>query len=202
MGDRAADKRALILRAAVRVFADKGYHACRVGDIAAEAGVAHGLLYHYFRSKEDVLETIFRETWGGLRQEVARLEVADLPALDRVRALATAYLGSWTTDPDLIRVLVREVARSPDVGTRVGEIAPVFVGIKRIIEAGQERGEIRADADARLVTWVVYGALEEVMTGWVLGRLPDGEEDVARAVDTVVEVVGAGLAAGQGGAGR
>jgi AcrR family transcriptional regulator len=194
---RGADKRELILRAAVRVFADKGYHACRVGDIAAEAGVAHGLLYHYFRSKEDVLETIFRETWGLLREEVARLEVSDAPALERVRALAAVYLGSWTIDPELIRVLVREVARSPDVGRRVDEVAPVFLGIRRILESGQERGEIRADADARLVTWVVYGALEEVMTGWVLGRLPDGPDDVARAVDTIVEVVGAGLAPGQ-----
>ena len=68
------DKRRLILDAAVRVFARKGYHTCRVGDIAEEAGVAHGLLYHYFRSKEELLETIFRETWRELLDAVQSVE--------------------------------------------------------------------------------------------------------------------------------
>ncbi len=193
--ERLIEKRDLILQAAVRVFAAKGYHACRVGDIAAEAGVSHGLLYHYFRSKEDVLETIFGETWGRLVDEIARLEAADVPAIEKLRAISTSYLGSWATDPDLIRVLVREVARSPEVGRRVDAGAQVFLGIRRILEAGQARGELRPDADARLATWVFYGALEEILTGWVLGRLPDAPADVARAVDTVVEVIAAGLTA-------
>ena len=71
------DKRRLILDAAVRVFARKGYHTCRVGDIAEEAGVAHGLLYHYFRSKEELLETIFRETWRELLDAVQSVEETD-----------------------------------------------------------------------------------------------------------------------------
>jgi len=69
-----SDKREVLLGAAVRVFARKGYHTCRVGDIAEEAGVAHGLLYHYFRSKDEVLETIFRETWGVLVVETHQIE--------------------------------------------------------------------------------------------------------------------------------
>jgi TetR/AcrR family fatty acid metabolism transcriptional regulator len=194
LGERATDKRDLILQAAVRVFARKGYHSCRVGDIAGEAGVAHGLLYHYFKSKEDVLETIFRETWSDLLAAVARIEASDETALEKLAAIAAFYLGSWLRDADLIRVLVREVARSPEVGRRVDEIGDVFRAIRRIIEQGQERGEIRADADARLASWVYYGALEEILTGWVLGQLPDSEEDVAAAVDTVVGVIGAGLA--------
>jgi AcrR family transcriptional regulator len=194
LAERGSDKRDLILQAAVRVFAQKGYHACRVSDIAAEAGVAHGLLYHYFRSKEDVLEQIFRGTWGDLLAEVARIEERGEPVLDQLRALAAFYLGSWLRAPDLIRVLVREVARSPEVGRRVDEIGAVFVAIRRIVERGQERGELRADADARLATWVFYGALEEILTGWVLGQLPGDDRDVERAVDTVVEVIGGGLA--------
>jgi AcrR family transcriptional regulator len=194
LAERGSDKRDLILQAAVRVFAQKGYHACRVSDIAAEAGVAHGLLYHYFRSKEDVLEEIFRGTWGDLLAEVARIEERGEPVLDQLRALAAFYLGSWLRAPDLIRVLVREVARSPEVGRRVDEIGAVFVAIRRIVERGQERGELRADADARLATWVFYGALEEILTGWVLGQLPGDDRDVERAVDTVVEVIGGGLA--------
>jgi AcrR family transcriptional regulator len=194
LGERGSDKRDLILQAAVRVFAQKGYHACRVSDIAAEAGVAHGLLYHYFRSKEDVLEEIFRGTWSDLLAEIARIEERGEPALEQLRALAAFYLGSWLRAPDLIRVLVREVARSPEVGRRVDEIGAVFVAIRRIVERGQQRGELRVDADARLATWVFYGALEEILTGWVLGQLPGEEGDVGRAVDTVVEVIGGGLA--------
>src|SRR5438876_3604684 len=110
------DKRRLILAAAVRVFARKGYHTSRVGDIAEEAGVAHGLLYHYFRSKEEVLETIFRETWTELLDEAGRIEATDEHALVKLRVLATYILGSWRRDPERIGVLVREVARSPEVG--------------------------------------------------------------------------------------
>jgi hypothetical protein len=93
----------------------------------------------------------------------------------------------------LIRVLVREVARSPEVGRRVDEIAAVFLAIRRILEHGRASGELRGDVDARLATWVFYGALEEILTGWVLGQLPGDEGDVRRAVDTVVEVIGGGL---------
>jgi TetR/AcrR family transcriptional regulator, fatty acid metabolism regulator protein len=193
LAERATDRREEILQAAVRVFAQKGYHACRVSDIAAEAGVAHGLLYHYFRSKEDVLEEIFRATWSDLLAEVARIEERGGTALDQLRAVAALYLGSWLRAPDLIRVLVREVARSPEVGRRVDEIAAVFLAIRRIVEHGRASGELRADVDARLATWVFYGALEEILTGWVLGQLPGDEGDVRRAVDTVVEVIGGGL---------
>ena len=180
VADRAGDKRDLILRAAVRVFARKGYHACRVGDIAAEAGVAHGLLYHYFRSKEDVLETIFRETWGVLREEVARLEASDASALERVRALATVYLGSWTIDPDLIRVLVREVARSPDVGAadRRGR-----AGLRRDPQDPRVRAGTRRDPGGRGRAARHVGRLRRARGGddGVGARSPSGHAGGRRA---------------------
>jgi len=177
------------------VFARQGFHAARVGDIAVEAGVAHGLLYHYFRSKEDVLETIFRETWTALVSDTKRIEAADVPFRERLRRFARIYLGSWLVTPDLVRVLVREIARSPDVGERVDEIRGLFDALTRIIDAARDRGEVRADVDARVAAWAFYGSLEEILTGWVLGRLPAQEEDVERAVATVVEVAHGGLAA-------
>jgi TetR/AcrR family fatty acid metabolism transcriptional regulator len=181
--------------AAVRVFARNGFHGSRVGDIAAEAGVAHGLLYHYFRSKDEVLETIFRETWSGLVSETKRIQESGVPLREQLRRFARIYLGSWLMTPELIRVLVREVARSPDVGNRVDEIGELFLALQRMIEAASERGEVRAGCDAQLAAWAVYGAFEEILTGWVLGQLPAEEEDVERAVVTVVDVAYAGLAA-------
>jgi AcrR family transcriptional regulator len=195
MGERVADRRRELLDAAVRVFARKGFRASRVGDLAEEAGVAHGLLYHYFRSKDEVLETIFRETWQQLAAETERIESSGVPLREQLRRFARIYLGSWLMTPELIGVLVREIARSPQVGQRVDEIAGVFNTLERMILAARERGEVRGDCDATFAAWAVYGALEEILTGWVLGQLPAEEEDVERAVATVVAVASAGLAA-------
>ena len=188
------EKRRLLLDAAVRVFARKGYHTCRVGDIAEEAGVAHGLLYHYFASKEEVLETVFRENWSDLLEAVKAVEESGEPAREQLRQVAAILLRSWRRDPDLVRVLVREVARSPQVQLRVAEIGEAFQAIERIVRRGQEAGEFRSDLDPRLAAVIFYGALEEILTGWVLGQLPDGDDEVARAERTVVELVCGGLA--------
>jgi TetR/AcrR family transcriptional regulator, fatty acid metabolism regulator protein len=195
MSERTTDRRTELLDAAVRVFAAKGFHASRVGDIATEAGVAHGLLYHYFRSKDEVLETIFRETWTTLVRDTVRIESSGAPFREQLRRFARIYLGSWLVTPELVRVLVREVARSPEIGRRVGEINDLFETLRRIIEAGQLRGEVRLDVDATVAAWALYGALEEILTGWVLGQLPGEEADVERAVVTVVSVTHDGLAA-------
>lgn len=197
MTDRsiAEDKRRQIVDAAVRVFARKGYHTCRVGDVAEEAGVAHGLIYHYFSSKEELLETIFRETWSELLQAMREVEESGQPAGEQLRQVVAILLRSWRRQPDLVRVLVREVARSPQMQRRVDELGHAIEAIERIIARGQKRGELRPGLDARLASWVFYGAIEEILTAWVLGRLPDGEEDVARAERTVVALLAHGLAA-------
>ncbi|MER3410663.1 MAG: TetR/AcrR family transcriptional regulator [Thermoleophilia bacterium] len=189
------DKRRQIVGAAVRVFARKGYHTCRVGDVAEEAGVAHGLIYHYFSSKEELLETIFRETWSELLQAMREVEESRQPAGEQLRQVAAILLRSWRRQPDLVRVLVREVARSPQMQRRVDELGHAIEAIERIIACGQKRGELRPGLDARLASWIFYGAIEEILTAWVLGRLPDGEEDVARAERTVVALLAHGLAA-------
>src|SRR5437016_12828049 len=100
------EKRRLILDAAVRVFARKGYHTCRVGDIAEEAGVAHGLLYHYFPSKEAVLETVFRDTWSEVLDAFQEVEASDETPREQLRHVAAILLRSWRRDPDLVRVIV------------------------------------------------------------------------------------------------
>jgi TetR/AcrR family transcriptional regulator, fatty acid metabolism regulator protein len=188
------DKRRVILDAAVRVFARKGYHTSRVGDIAEEAGVAHGLLYHYFRSKEELLETIFRETWSDLLAAVRSVEETDETARERLAGIAKILLRSWRRDPDLVRVLVREVTRSSHLQRQIKEIDEAFAGLERIIARGQADGEFRTDIDPRMASYVFYGALEEILTGWVLGQLDDDDDAITRAEETVVEVICGGLA--------
>lgn len=189
------ERRRQILDAAVRVFARSGYHGSRVGDIAEEAGVAHGLLYHYFPSKEAVLQTIFRENWGALIERFRAVEAADEPAPEKLEGIAKILLRTWRNDPDLVTVMVREVARSQQLQGQVEEVREAFVIVQRVIEEGQAAGAFRPDLDARLASWVVYGGLEEVLTGWVLGQLPAGEDEVAKAERTAVDLALRGLTA-------
>jgi len=189
------ERRRQILDAAVRVFARSGYHGSRVGDIAEEAGVAHGLLYHYFPSKEAVLQTIFRENWGALIERFRAVEAADEPAPEKLEGIAKILLRTWRNDPDLVTVMVREVARSQQLQGQVEEVREAFVIVQRVIEEGQATGAFRRDLDARLASWVVYGGLEEVLTGWVLGQLPAGEDEVAKAERTAIDLALRGLRA-------
>jgi len=192
--DTQREKRRLILRAAITVFARSGYHTSRVADVAKEAGVAYGLVYHYFGSKEDLLETIFRRTWSRMLEAVEELERSEASAREQLAGVARIVLGSWEIDPDLVRVLVREVARSPQLSREVDEISHAFAALERIVGKGQEQGELRKDVNPRLAAWILYGALEELLTGWVFERLPAGAEDVAEAERTVVALLSDGLA--------
>jgi AcrR family transcriptional regulator len=189
----AADKRRQLLDAAVRVFARKGYHASRVGDIAEEAGVAHGLLYHYFTSKDEVLEAVFHENWSLLQQRIASVEETDEPAVDQLRHIAAIVLRTWLHLPDVVTVVIREFGRSPELAERIDELAQPIDAIRRTIERGIERGEFRSDIDPRFAATVVYGSVDELLTGWVLGRLPSSEDDVAAAEKALLEVSLRGL---------
>src|SRR5689334_8775094 len=172
--------------AAVRVFARKGYHASRVGDIAEEAGVAYGLLYHYFQSKEDVLLSVFRETWRALIATIRSVEEAGDPPREQLRKVAEILLRSWRRDPDLVRVLVLEVTRSQHLPGEMDEIVASFAAIQEIVERGQADGSIRNDPDARLASYLFYGAVRELLTGWVLGLASGAEGLCGLSVSPIV----------------
>jgi AcrR family transcriptional regulator len=187
------DKARRILEAAARVFAAQGYEAARVGDIAREAGVAYGLVYHYYGSKEAVLEAVFREAWGRLLAAVALAEETGESAPDQLELVVRIVLRTWRDDPDLVRLLVREITRNPHVQDELDEIGQGFASLERIVRRGQEQGTFRPDVDPRIAAWMVYGALEEVLTGWVLGRLPDDAAALAAAEREVVATLVGGL---------
>jgi AcrR family transcriptional regulator len=194
--DRASaveDKRRQLLDAAVRVFARKGFHASRVGDIAEEAGVAHGLLYHYFKSKDQVLEAVFHENWSVLVARIESVEETDESAADQIRHIAAIVLRTWLHLPDVVRVVIQEFGRSPELAERIGELTRPIEVLQRVIARGVERGEFRADIDPAFAATVVYGSIDELLTAWVLGRLPSAEEDVLKAEQTLLDVTLLGL---------
>jgi TetR/AcrR family fatty acid metabolism transcriptional regulator len=197
----AADRRRQILDAAVRVFARQGFHACRVSDIADEAGVAYGLVYHYFRSKEEVLDTLFTERWDILLQVVRDTDATDAPARDKLRAIAAFIFDSYRHDPDLMKVIVVEVTRAANTfgRTHAGRIREAYDLMGDIVAKAQEDGAFRSDVTPRFAALAFYGAIEQVLTGWIFeggaqgGRV--GDEEIEEAKDLVVAAIVDGLAA-------
>jgi AcrR family transcriptional regulator len=177
----------------VRVFARQGFDNSRVGDVAREAGVAYGLVYHYFGSKDAVLEAVFREQWGRLLAAVTLAEEMGETAPEQLALVVKIVLRTWRDDPDLVRLLVREITRSPHIQDELDEIGQAFASLERIVARGQEEGAFRPDLDPQLAAWMLYGGLEEVLTGWVLGQLPDSAAALAAAEREVTATLVDGL---------
>jgi TetR/AcrR family transcriptional regulator, fatty acid metabolism regulator protein len=189
------DRRRAILDAAVRVFARQGFHACRVSDIADEAGVAYGLLYHYFPSKEEVLNTLFLERWGVMLEMIREVDREPKPVREKLGAIASFIVDSYRHDPDLMKVIIVEVTRAANSfgQTHLGQIREAYRLIGEIVTKAQREGVFKAEIDAEFAAMTFYGAIEQVLTGWIFGLLPQGEEDLERAKQMVVETVCGGL---------
>ena len=192
----AVDKRRIILDAAVRVFARQGFHTCRVSDIADEAGVAYGLVYHYFGSKDEVLDTLFLERWGILLEAIAEIDGRSVPARDKLHAIASFIVDSYRHDPELMKVIIVEVTRAANSfgAAHLGTISEAYRQIQGIVEQAQATGEFRRTVTAEFAAMAFYGAIEQVLTGWIFGLLDEGEGAYDRAKDHVVETVCGGLA--------
>jgi TetR/AcrR family fatty acid metabolism transcriptional regulator len=189
------DRRRAILDAAVRVFARQGFHACRVSDIADEAGVAYGLLYHYFPSKEEVLNTLFLERWGVMLETIREVDRKPVPVREKLGAIASFIIDSYRHDPDLMKVIIVEVTRAANSfgQTHLGQIREAYRLIGEIVTEAQQEGVFKAEIDAEFAAMTFYGAIEQVLTGWIFGLLPQSDEDLERAKQLVVEAVCGGL---------
>jgi TetR/AcrR family fatty acid metabolism transcriptional regulator len=191
----AADKRRLILDAAVRVFARQGFHACRVSDIADEAGVAYGLVYHYFGSKDEVLDTVFLERWERMLDLIRHVDAEDLPVREKLQAIAAFIVDSYRHEPDVMKVIIVEVTRAANSfgQTHLVLIREAFELIAGIVSQAQQEGVFKPEIEARFAAMAFYGAIEQLLTGWIFGFLPQGEEHFERAKWLVVETVCGGL---------
>jgi TetR/AcrR family fatty acid metabolism transcriptional regulator len=189
------DKRRIILDAAVRVFARQGFHTCRVSDIADEAGVAYGLVYHYFQSKDEVLDTLFLERWDVLLEAIREIDVSGEPARAKLRAIAGFIIDSYRHDPDLMKVIIVEVTRAANSfgAAHLGKITEAYAQIRGIVEQAQRDGEFREDVTAEFAAMAFYGAIEQVLTGWIFGLLEQSDDAYERAKDYVVGTICDGL---------
>jgi AcrR family transcriptional regulator len=190
-----ADKRRMILDAAVRVFARQGFHACRVSDIADEAGVAYGLVYHYFASKDEILDTLFLERWNVMLELIREVDAQPLPVREKLGAIASFIVDSYHHDPDLMKVIIVEVTRAANSfgNTHIGAIGEAYELIGGMIVKAQEEGVFKPEIEARFAAMAFYGAIEQLLTGWIFDLLPQGGEHFERAKWLVVETVCGGL---------
>ena len=193
----APDKRRIILDAAVRVFARQGFHTCRVSDIADEAGVAYGLVYHYFDSKDAVLDTLFLERWNVMLEVIREADGNDDPAREKLQTIAGFIVDSYRHDPELMKVIIVEVTRAANSfgAAHLDTISDAYRQIQGIVEKAQASGEFRTTVTAQFGAMAFYGAIEQVLTGWIFGLIEQGDDSYERAKDHVVETVCRGLEA-------
>ena len=185
------DKRRVILDAAVRVFASQGFHTCRVADIADEAGVAYGLVYHYFSSKEEILDTLFLERWDLMLAAIAEADAKQPSPREKLGAIAGFIIDSYRYDPDLMKVIIVEVTRAANTfgRTHLAKIQEAYAKIAGIVERAQADGSFRREIDPPFAALAFYGLIEQVLSGWIFESelLEEHQLDHAKAliVDTI-----------------
>ena len=190
-----ADKRRLILDAAVRVFARQGFHATRVSDIADEAGVAYGLVYHYFSSKDEVLNELFVERWSLLLAAIEEADRTGASPREKLGAVATFIFESYRHDPELMKVIIVEVTRAANSfgKTHLEEIRRAYESIAKIVAEGQESGAFRRDVAPMFASMSFYGAVEQLLSGWIFETIPASDTDFDEASDLLVTTICDGL---------
>jgi TetR/AcrR family transcriptional regulator, fatty acid metabolism regulator protein len=198
VGDRNGDKRARIIDAAVAVFAEKGFHAARVSDVAKRAGVADGTIYLYFKNKEDLLLSLFEDKMAGL---IADLDAAwtgiDDP-LARMRAYAQHHFRQLAAHPELAQVLQVELRQSHKFfrDYRPEKLWEYLGAFRAQVEEAQRRGLVRAEVDPFLSMWAIFGALDEISIQWVLARKRE-KFNLEAAADQVVDLFLHGMMASE-----
>ena len=189
------DKRRNILDAAVRVFARQGFHSTRVSDIADEAGVAYGLVYHYFKSKDEVLNELFTERWSLLLAAIDEADAGTGTPREKLGAVAAFIVDSYRHNPELMKVIIVEVTRAANSfgRTHLPEIRRAYDSITKIVADGQAAGAFRSDIDAAFASMSFYGAIEQLLSGWIFEVIPASSTDFDEAKDLVVAMICDGL---------
>ena len=189
-----ADKREAILRAAIDVFADRGFFNAQVADVARTAGVAAGTVYLYFRSKDDLLVSIFDRVMHEAIADGRAVVAPQEDPVERLRAIARLHLDRMGRDRSLAVVFQVELRQSTKFMERFSATAlREYLGIIRdVIVDGQARGAFRKDINATLAAKLFFGALDEMATNWILSRR---RYSLAAEADAIVDVMVGGFGA-------
>jgi TetR/AcrR family fatty acid metabolism transcriptional regulator len=194
---RSAQTRERIIAAATEVFARSGFHGARVADIAEQAGIAYGLVYHYFHNKDDILAAIFTERWAQYVSYLNEVGGMELGFREQMRRLVHFWVEVYRREPDLMTVMINEVTRSYEFleSHDIATVMVAFEAIEAMIRTARQRGEVAADVNPQLASYIVFGAAEMVLTGYVMRTLRrDDASAFAQDESQMLEILLDGLA--------
>jgi TetR/AcrR family fatty acid metabolism transcriptional regulator len=169
---RESDKPQQIIDAAVRVFARNGYYNSKVSDIAREAGIASGTIYLYFKTKDEILVTLFREKMAGFVSHVGETIATEPDAVARLRRLVELHFEILESDPDLADVVQVELRQGNKFfrGASAAEVGAYFSLIMSVLEEGVKSGVFRKGLPIKVAAKMLFGAMDQMATSWVLGK--------------------------------
>jgi AcrR family transcriptional regulator len=168
------DKEAIIFESACRIIRERGFHQARITDIAKDAGISYGLVYHYFKSKGDLFDAILREWWDGLFRMMERSDASQRTVEAELSAIVNYFLDQYEQRPDLVHIFITEISRStanltPD---RVQWFKDFMSRTEAIMRRAQEENKLRSDIRARYLTYFFLGALESFVSAMVVENQP------------------------------
>jgi len=193
------EKKKRILTSAARIFAHKGFLSARISDIARDAGVADGTVYLYFQGKDDLLGSIFQETMEKFLTDGKRIMAEHDDPVERIRRLIHLHVSLLGGDPDLAAVFQIELRGSRKSLSVLSHdrLSEYFDLLAQNVELGQELGMFRRELRPKMVARILWGAVDEVVTHWVLANKPS---DLLAAGATAVEIILRGIQAAPGAA--
>jgi TetR/AcrR family transcriptional regulator, fatty acid metabolism regulator protein len=189
--DLKKEKQSAIFEAALKVIREKGFHRARMADIAQEAGISYGLVYHYYKSKDDLCNDILDQWWLKLYQLLEKIKNSDDDFHLKLRGLIIYFLNTYQRKPDLMNIFITQISRSSDNLTKPRlDFFKKFITLTEVILIqGQKKGVLRSDFETLYLTYIFLGALDTFLSVMVLSdQKIKNDAHKERIADTILEV--------------
>jgi AcrR family transcriptional regulator len=185
------DREKIIIDAALKVFSQKGYSETRMADIAKEANMSYGLIYHYFENKEKLFYAIVEDWWTGYYDELARLKTSNIGITEKFSQIVRYILDVYNAKPNQISIYVKEVSRgfayhADEKGKE--KFNKLFSLCQELVQEGQKKGVLRSDIQANYLAYVFLGAIDTFLSVMILGNEPLTAVREKRIIDGITKV--------------
>lgn len=185
------EKQTIIFDSALKIIKEKGFHRARISDIAKEAGISYGLIYHYFKNKEDLLNEILNLWWIGLYRLLEDIKKNKKSLPEKLKGLILYFLDTYQRKPDLIHIFITQISRSATnlTETRLDNFRKFFCLTEDLLVLGQKTKILRTDIEPRYLTYIFLGGLETFLSVMVLGEESlKSNRQKEKMADSILEV--------------
>jgi TetR/AcrR family fatty acid metabolism transcriptional regulator len=185
------EKQSVIFEAALKIIKEKGFHRARMADIAEEAGISYGLVYHYYKSKDDLFNDILNQWWANIYQLLDKVQNSEDDFHLKLRGLILYFLNTYQRKPDLMNIFITQISRSSNnlTKTRLDFFKKFIALTEAILIQGQRKGILRSDFETLYLTYIFLGALDTFLSVMVLGdQRIKSDVQKERIADTILEV--------------